>query len=250
MQHQYALDTGTRHPMMLGQAISAEAASPLTIRYVHPSPARTELITHILMNTPNVLKAVAQYLALTKGARSIKPDFSPCAATFDKKINAMLQAKGVDAFEFALWLSAKNRGVQATVEQLSYMRSSAKCPSCGTKVVGDLNTCSKCGTKISAGGPGSGRRPGFGTGISYDSVAKHYGYTPQSTLTAYPGHRPDRVYSHPSGHSFSAPQQGEGENTGWTHSRQYKSSDGRTDRAFTYGSGPKALAKHLAGIHG
>lgn len=186
MAHQYAMDPVGRQTVMLGSALlcgeDATTYSPESKQFMPRSQTgaryapgwtpgnsqsttqgggRSELVTMIIRNQSDVLRAVAQYLAVVRGARSIRPDFQPVAATYDKKINAMLQAKGVDAFEFALWVAAKERGesgseqkkwakkkVAATVEYKDYMRSSAKCPHCGAKMIGDINACPKCGKKI------------------------------------------------------------------------------------------------------
>ncbi len=132
----YAFDPSGRDPRMVGDAQLLASESPVTyspaskafmpqvqtgMHYVPgwtpgnsqsstQGGGKSELVTMIIRNLSDVMRAVGQYLAVTKGARSIKPDFSPVAATYDKKINAMLQARGIDAFEFALWVAAKERG--------------------------------------------------------------------------------------------------------------------------------------------
>lgn len=135
MAHQYALDPVGRTPLMLGNALRCSedttTYSPESKQFMPKAQTglqyipgwtpgnsqsttqganRSELVTNIIRNVGDVQRAVAQYLAVVHGARSIRPSFQPVAVTYDKKINAMLQAKGVDAFEFALWVAAKERG--------------------------------------------------------------------------------------------------------------------------------------------
>lgn len=90
--------------------------------------AKSELVTCIVRNLSNIQSAVNQYLAVIGGAKKIPNNFAPVSLTWDGKINAFLNAKGVDAFEFAKWVVSakdkkKKKPMKATVQVYDRARS-------------------------------------------------------------------------------------------------------------------------------
>lgn len=91
--------------------------------------ANSELVTQIIRNMSNIHAAVAQYLAVIRGAKRLPSNFSPVALTLDGKINKFLDAKGIDAYEFAKWAVAakeakkKLKHLKSTVETYDRARS-------------------------------------------------------------------------------------------------------------------------------
>lgn len=121
--------------------------------------ANSELVTQVLRDWTNIMKAVNNYLTAIRGGQHkplpVAPMFAPVKILPGGKLGAKVAAKGVDVFDFVRW-SAK---VQATLR---------------------------------AGGPGSGPHKGGSKAIG--DVLKSRNFTQVATTSD--GHK---QYSHPHG---------------------------------------------------